>query len=153
MTADIDYLGYIVATAVSLAMTTAIAAFSIEIMHNIFYIGDWTIAPIARVMVVPIGIIGFVVVMITPALFRRARERLHLIPCFCWWMAVQSALLGGLMAGRVRLLARIAGGEEDQILALLGEDTHWIAAGFAAAAIVFVTVAIVSRRRLAARGL
>ena len=150
---DLDYLGFLVAGAVSIAMTVAIAAFSIELMHNIYYVGDWTIAPIARVMVVPIGILGFVVLMIIPSLFRSARERLHLVPRFCAWMAVQSALLAGLLAGRVQVLARIAGGESEQILALLGEETYWFAAAFGLAAIAFAVAWGLARRRLAARGL
>ncbi|MFP4644526.1 MAG: hypothetical protein ACLFM0_09240 [Spirochaetales bacterium] len=153
MTMDIDYFGFLVACGLSIAMTIAVTAFSIELMHNVYYIGDWTIAPAARLMVVPIGILGFIVLSITPPVFRSARERLHLLPRFCWWMAVQSALLAGLLAGRVVLLARIAGGEGEQIIELLGGDSYRIAAAFGLAAVAFAIAGIVTRKRLSARGL
>ncbi len=144
---DIDRLIYGTAIAVTVVLTIAIGAFVIEALHNVYHVGDWHIGPVARVLVVPVGVITFAFAMFVPLIYSRAREKLRMGEVFFWISSVQCFVLGAALIGRSYIIAAVADADVDIVIELLGGREWTIATVLLVIAAVMAVSAVIARRR------
>ena len=144
---DIDRMIYGAAVAVTVVLAVAIGAFVIEALHNVYHVGDWHAGPVARVLVVPVGVITFAFAMFVPLIYSRAREKLRMGELFFWISSVQCMVLGASLVGRSYLIAAVADADVDIVVELLGERERTIAAVLFVFAVLLAVSAVSARRR------